>query len=181
MRLLLRNLKIVAADAEHEPHRVCDEQIQARFADRCRSVVQALGTEADVRSLHALRIAVKKLRYAATPLLPVLRDQNVPELIESLEGLQTQLGVMHDHVVARQELERSFTTLKKPSHQKIIQDLIQIESRRIIDSVATFRDWLKSDACRELRYRIESIVIANMDDDDDGEDTVSGSTARGLL
>ena len=178
-RLLLRNLEIVAADTEQETHRVCDDQILPHFADRCRLVVKALGNEADVDSLHALRIAVKRLRYAATLLLPVLKDQKVLEMIKSLEGLQTQLGVMHDHVVAKQELERSVMILKKSSHQKILRELIEIEASCIFEGVATFRDWLNSDAGRELKQRMESIIIPIMDDD--GEDTVSGSTARGLL
>ena len=171
-RLLLRNLKIVAADTEQKTYRVCDDQILPHFADRCRSVVKALGNEADVDSLHALRIAVKRLRYAATLLLPVLKDQKVLEMIKSLEGLQTQLGVMHDHVVAEQELERSVMILKKSSHQKVLQELIEIEARSIFEGVATFRDWLNSDACRELKHRMESIVISNMDDD--GIDTIFG-------
>lgn len=177
-RLLLRNLKIVAADTEQKTYRVCDDQILPHFADRCRSVVKALGNEADVDSLHALRIAVKRLRYAATLLLPVLKDQKVLEMIKSLEGLQTQLGVMHDHVVAEQELERSVMILKKSSHQKVLQELIEIEARSIFEGVATFRDWLNSDACRELKHRMESVAVTMMNN---VEDTVSGSSAWGLL
>lgn len=177
-RLLLRNLKIVAADTVQKTYRVCDDQILPHFADRCRSVVKALGNEADVDSLHALRIAVKRLRYAATLLLPVLKDQKVLEMIKSLEGLQTQLGVMHDHVVAEQELERSVMILKKSSHQKVLQELIEIEARSIFEGVATFRDWLNSDACRELKHRMESVAVTMMNN---VEDTVSGSSAWGLL
>ena len=180
MRLLLRNLRTVAADGdtEHDTQRVCDDQILPQFAERCRSVVEALGNAPDVRSLHALRIAIKKLRYAATPLLPFFKDQKVRDMIKSLEELQTQLGVMQDHVVAKQELERSIAALRKTSHQKILRELIEIEARSIVDSVATFCAWLNSDACRDLKQCIESLVIAILTD---VEDNVSGSAARGVL
>ena len=172
---LIRNLKTSAVNTEHVAQRINGDRILPQFADRCSSVVNALGNEADVHTLHELRIAVKRLRYAATPLLPVLKDQKLPDLIKGLEGLQTQLGEMHDHVVAEQELKRSVTRLKKPAHQKILQELIEIEARSIFDSVATFRAWLNSDACRELKHGIDSIVCRIMDD---VEDTVSGCTTH---
>lgn len=155
MRLLLRNVRIVAADAEHDNRRVCDDLILPQIADRCRSVVRAFGDARDVRSMHALRIAVKRLRYAVTPLFPYLKDQQVLEMVKSLEELQTQLGVMQDHVVAKLELERSLVALRKTSHQKVIQELIEIEARNIIDSVAAYRAWTNSSACRELKQCLE--------------------------
>ncbi|MEJ7591527.1 MAG: CHAD domain-containing protein [Planctomycetaceae bacterium] len=158
VQLLVGNLKTVAADGEHDIRLVCDERILPQFAGLCRSVVNALGHETDVRSLHGLRIAVKRLRYAATQLLPVFKSQKLPEMVKILEELQTQLGEMHDHVVAKQELKRSAARLKKHSHQKILRELIDSETRRIADSVATYRGWLNSDACRELKQCIESIV-----------------------
>ena len=157
-RLLLRNMRIVAADAEHAGHIVGDDRILPQFADRCRSVVIAIGNAPDVRSLHALRIAVKRLRYAATPLLPFFQDQKVHNMIKILEDLQTQLGAMQDHVVAMQELERSISALRKTSHQKILRELIEIEARSINDSVATFSAWLTSNACRDLKQCLELFV-----------------------
>ncbi len=158
VQLLVRKLKTVAADGEHDIRLVCDERILPQFAGLCRTVVDALEHEADVLSLHELRIAVKRLRYAATQLLPVFKSQKQPEMVKILEELQTQLGVMHDHVVAKQELKRSLARLKKQTHQRILRKLIESETRSIADSVATFRAWLTSDACRELKQCIQSIV-----------------------
>ena len=177
-RSLIRNLKSSAVNSEHDAQQFCDVRILPQFADRCRSFVNALGNEADVHALHELRIAVKRLRYAATPLLPVINDQSLPDLIKNLQGLQTQLGEMHDHVVAEQELKRSASKLKKPSHQKILQELIEIEARSIFNSVAEFRVWLKSDGCRELKHCIESIVCRIKDEI---EDTVPGRTVQGFV
>jgi CHAD domain-containing protein len=158
MRSLVQDLNIVAADAEHETQSVCDARVLTQFADLGHSVVKALEIEADVRSLHALRIAVKRLRYAADLLLPVLKGPQVQDAVHALPELQKQLGAMQDHVVAKQELKRSVKKLKKRSDQKIIQELIEIERRSIADSVATLCAWLETDACRELKTGIESIV-----------------------
>ena len=80
------------------------------------------------------------------------------DVAQALPELQKQLGAMQDHVVAAQELQRSIKRLRKQSHQEILQDLIEIETRSLADSVATNREWLNSDACRELKQRLESIV-----------------------
>ena len=107
MRSLVQDLKIVAAHAEHETQSVCDVRVLSQFADLGHSVVKALEIEADVRSLHALRIAFKRLRYAADLLLPVLKGPQVQDVVHALPELQKQLGAMQDHVVAKQELKRS--------------------------------------------------------------------------
>ncbi|MBC7965062.1 MAG: CHAD domain-containing protein [Fuerstia sp.] len=158
VRSLVRNLKAAAPAAEHDAQSICDERILPQLALLCNSVVQSLEIEADEESLHELRIAVKRLRYAAELLLPVLPSQQLHDVAQALPELQKQLGAMQDHVVAAQELQRSIKRLRKQSHQEIIQDLVEVETRSLADSVATNREWLNSDACRELKQRIESIV-----------------------
>lgn len=158
IRALVRNLKTAALAAERDAQLICDERIQPQLASLCSSVVKALEIEADEESLHELRIAVKRLRYAAELLLPVLQSQQLRDMAQALPELQKQLGAMQDHVVAAQELQRSIKRLRKQSHQEILLDLIEIETRSLADSVATNREWLNSDACRELKQRLESIV-----------------------
>ena len=158
IRALVRNLKTAALAAERDSQLICDERILPQLASLCSSVVKALEIEADEESLHELRIAVKRLRYAAELLLPVLQSQQLRDMAQALPELQKQLGAMQDHVVAAQELQRSIKRLRKQSHQEILQDLIDIETRSLADSVATNREWLNSDACRELKQRLESIV-----------------------
>ena len=158
IRALVRNLKTAALAAERDSQLICDERILPQLASLFSSVVKALEIEADEESLHELRIAVKRLRYAAELLLPVLQSQQLRDMAQALPELQKQLGAMQDHVVAAQELQRSIKRLRKQSHQEILQDLIEIETRSLADSVATNREWLNSDACRELKQRLESIV-----------------------
>ena len=160
IRSLVTNLKTVAADVDtgRGTQVVCDDRILSQFSDLCGSVVKALGIEADVRSLHKLRIAVKRLRYAADLLLPVLQRQQVRDMAKALARLQKQLGAMQDHVVAKQELKRSIKGLRRRSHRKLLRDLIESETRSIAEGVAKFHAWLDSDACRDLKQRIEALA-----------------------
>jgi CHAD domain-containing protein len=157
-RAVMRNLQATAPAAEHDAQMICDERIRPQFTALCSSVVEAFEIQAEEKSLHKLRIAVKRLRYAAGLLLLVRQSQQLHEIAQALSELQTQLGTMQDHVIALQELKRSIKGLRKPSHQQILQDLIEIETCSLAASVATNREWLHSDACRELKQRIQSIV-----------------------
>ena len=158
IRSLVRHLNLTAPATEHDAQLICDERILPQLADLCSAVVKALEIEADVESLHKLRIAIKWLRYAAELLLPLLQSKKLRDMAAALPELLKQLGAMQDHVVAGQEFERSIKRLKQESNQQILQDLIEIEACDLADSVATFRDWLNSEACRKLKQRIESIV-----------------------
>jgi CHAD domain-containing protein len=61
-------------------------------------------TRLDAADLHRLRIAVKKLRYAAAVLLPVFRPTGATAYVEATESLQDALGVMNDVAVGKQVL-----------------------------------------------------------------------------
>ncbi|MBI4989041.1 MAG: CHAD domain-containing protein [Rhodocyclales bacterium] len=56
----------------------------------------AAAQEADPASLHALRIGVKRLRYALEFFAPLYRDRDAREALESLTGLQDSLGALND-------------------------------------------------------------------------------------
>jgi CHAD domain-containing protein len=71
----------------------------------------------NVQELHALRIAIKRLRYALEFFSPTLESKPV-ELIEPLVALQDRLGAIHDAVVAGEALTR----------------FIQDETRQPVDS-----------------------------------------------
>lgn len=137
---------------------VCADLVLPKLSKLRSAVVDALGLDVDVASLHRLRIAVKHLRYAVALLVPVCERPQMSELVQSLASLQKQLGKMQDHVVAKRELERSVTRLRKKSHQKILKHLIETETRSIADSVRTFRSWRNSSECQGLKQCIESIA-----------------------
>lgn len=56
----------------------------------------AAAQEADPASLHALRIGVKRLRYAIEFFAPLYRARDAREALESLTGLQDTLGALND-------------------------------------------------------------------------------------
>lgn len=59
----------------------------------------------DDEQLHRLRIAIKKLRYAATFLRPAFASGTAKAYIDATVRLQGALGAMNDSVVASQMLE----------------------------------------------------------------------------
>ncbi len=158
LRLLIRNLKDIDAETRHDARSARDERILLQLADLCSSVLNALGLQADERSLHKLRIAVKRLRYALNPLLPVVTSPQVHDLAIVLSQLQKQLGTLQDHVVAKQEFNCLIACLKKPSHQKRLQARVEIETCGIADNIAILRAWLRSETCRELKECLETVA-----------------------
>ncbi|MCW5732715.1 MAG: CHAD domain-containing protein [Enhydrobacter sp.] len=59
----------------------------------------------DDEELHELRIAIKKLRYAATFLRPVFASEEAKAYIDATTRLQGALGAMNDRAVAAQMLD----------------------------------------------------------------------------
>lgn len=78
---------------------------------------QLLARGADLASLtaterHALRIAGKKLRYAAEFLSHLFANPNTQPFLKALSTLQDSLGVLNDHVVTHSLLDRLRGTAK---------------------------------------------------------------------
>ena len=92
--LLHRNLRVPAATAP-------DSLIvfaKSRLQGLKRRVIH-LATAADIgdpASLHALRIGVKRLRYALEFFSPLLNHKGLPELLLNLSSLQDSLGQLND-------------------------------------------------------------------------------------
>jgi CHAD domain-containing protein len=72
--------------------------LEARAA-AIRETAGGLGEEPPDAGLHGVRIAAKRLRYAAEALAPVL-GKPVPRVAKSAAGVQSVLGDHHDAVVA---------------------------------------------------------------------------------
>lgn len=71
----------------------------ARRLDRLHKKALALARAAredDPASLHALRIGVKRLRYAIEFFAPLYRERNVRNTLDSLTSLQDSLGALND-------------------------------------------------------------------------------------
>ncbi len=68
----------------------------------------------DTRRLHRLRIAIKKLRYAATFLQPAFASPAAKPYIDATVRLQGALGALNDRAVARHVLA-DLATAARPS------------------------------------------------------------------
>ncbi|MDP1965971.1 MAG: CHAD domain-containing protein [Reyranella sp.] len=79
----------------------------ARALDAHHAKVRRRGrnlSRLEAADLHRLRIAVKKLRYAATFLLPVFEPTATTTYVDATESLQNALGIMNDRTVGAKVL-----------------------------------------------------------------------------
>lgn len=76
------------------------------IADRLSAVraYETVLTQADAKTLHALRIEFKRLRYLLSLFQQVLGEQAV-EAVEEIKTIQDHLGHLNDGTVARSRLE----------------------------------------------------------------------------
>jgi CHAD domain-containing protein len=79
-------------------HRVLDGR-HAKVVRRGRALDRL-----DAERLHRLRIAIKKLRYAATYLAPAFASKDAKPYIEATVRLQGALGALNDRATARRML-----------------------------------------------------------------------------
>ncbi len=114
------------------------EQMAERYIEpherKLRKRVQRLATM-DATERHALRIQVKKLRYACEFFLPVLPDKRGRRAIAALTELQDRLGLLNDLGVAATMLA---TTL-------------QARQARLQRAAGLVEGWHAARARRELR------------------------------
>ena len=71
----------------------------------------------DPHRLHRLRIAIKKLRYAADFLQPAFASATAKPYIEATVRLQGALGAMNDRAVARHMLA-DLATAARPTKRR---------------------------------------------------------------
>ena len=81
----------------------------------------------DERRLHRLRIAIKKLRYAATFLRPAFASRGARPYIEATVRLQGALGALNDRAVAAHMLA-DLATAARPS-EDVARPLRQLAKR----------------------------------------------------
>lgn len=92
------------AEAHLDP--AISEQLSMRLRSAFTAWKDSLATAqavGDVKSVHALRIAGKRLRYRAE-LLAAAQDGSAKRLVQELKGIQDHLGYWHDRFVLRQHV-----------------------------------------------------------------------------
>ena len=103
--------RVAAADA-----RSWQSALAARVVRRARAVLDAsaaAGTIYVPERLHALRIAIKKLRYALE-LLPPVAGLDVADALRVLKRAQRRFGALHDLQVLTAEVHSIDTVARRP-------------------------------------------------------------------
>jgi CHAD domain-containing protein len=85
--------------------------------DRCERRALKRGRRIDsssLRRLHRLRIATKKLRYAAGFFSPLFARQRARAMLEALNDLQDVLGAINDRATAPALIEEAMRVARGP-------------------------------------------------------------------
>jgi len=100
----------------HEPLAEVLRPLIRRPWKRLRRLVKHLGDDPPDEALHEIRIAAKRLRYAAEAVAGVIGP--AAKLASTVADLQTELGDLHDAVVAETWLRRQAAT--GPTSQALV-------------------------------------------------------------
>jgi triphosphatase len=102
---------LLALDAARALHQPVRQYALAALARRYRQVCRRGRRLARLQAaeLHRLRVAVKKLRYAAMFFSPLFRGRQTAAMLAALEALQDTLGGIHDCVTATRLIEEART------------------------------------------------------------------------
>lgn len=114
-RLRARPWAANAADAATGDLRACARAVLRRQYKRVRRRGNAADRD-DANSLHALRIEIKKLRYAVEFLAPLFPAKAVRRFVRGTAGLQEILGRLNDEAVTDRLLQSLGDTDAELSH-----------------------------------------------------------------
>ncbi len=125
--------------------------------------LDALPVEADQRSLHQLRIALRKFRYAMEIAKVAHKSPQNLTLTPELVRLQSELGLLQDHVIIRTQMKRIVPLLDENKHRKMVLKFLALEKNEIQHRVDAIRVWLNSEDSHRLRvgFRNDFILFDN--------------------
>jgi len=110
----------------------------AALARRVRGMLKK-GKERDTaheESLHALRIAGKKVRYALEFFRPFLRKETAKEALSLTKALQDCLGALNDSAVSRRLLQELHATHPKQVEARAAGLVLGWQARRVEDGLS---------------------------------------------
>jgi hypothetical protein len=119
-----------------------------------RAASEALG---DPESLHQLRIAGKRLRYAIELLAPAFPTTLRTELYPVFQEVQERLGRANDHATAC-ELFRKWAGDPRRPQGELLQILAVDEERSMETSRQEFLNWWTPHREADLRRRFEAFI-----------------------
>jgi CHAD domain-containing protein len=120
------------------------------FSTFCRHQLRPLADEFfnlaeadlnDTETLHALRIAGKRLRYALELAPAAMPAREHRQLCASLNKVQDRLGDVCDQLAAIDHVQDGLNQTKKKKHRRLLDELLQKERRRLDKSLAKLIRW----------------------------------------
>ena len=138
---LLRRLQAALVHPPTRPSSVPLPGIAASEFEKLRKAVAKLPRQPSAEELHAVRIKVKRARYAAELAQPMI-GRRVERFITKAKKLQDILGEHQDAVVAEEYLRK--VTERTPAAQALAQQLIKQQRTRRKKALAAFsKKWPK--------------------------------------
>jgi len=115
--------------------------IAAAEFTKLKKALKKLPKQPSADELHAVRIKVKRARYAAEPVQPII-GRRAEQFIDKAKKLQDILGEHQDAVVAEEYLRK--VTDRTRAAQALERHLIKQQRKRRKKALAAFREkWLK--------------------------------------
>lgn len=121
--------------------------------------LDALQVEADQRSLHQLRIALRKFRYALEITKVAHEGPQNLTLTPELVRLQSELGLLQDHVIIRTQMKRTIPLLDENKHRKMVLKFVALEKNEIRQRVDAIRVWINSEDSHKFRVGVRNVEM----------------------
>ena len=138
---LLARLRAALVHPPTRPSSVPLPGIAASEFEKLRKAVAKLPRQPSAEKLHAIRIKVKRARYAAELVQPII-GRRAGRFIAMTKKLQDTLGEHQDAVVAEEYLRK--VTARTPAAQALAQPLIEQQRKRRKKARAAFgKKWPK--------------------------------------
>jgi len=111
----------------------------------------------EIETLHEMRIAAKRLRYAVE-LFQQCWGRSIATYAKRVSRLQTSLGDIHDCDVWIESLSKPLMNAKKQKNQEqmaalmwLLSHLVKVRTKHLRQAFTRWRDWEKHDASEKLR------------------------------
>jgi CHAD domain-containing protein len=132
------------------------------FASYCRAALKPLAkaffdlVDADLKddeTLHALRIAGKRLRYALELAPVIMPARTHQQLYGRLDEIQDRLGEVVDQLAALEHIRQWLDDVKKKRDRKRLRALFDRQERRLAQLRAKLLRWWSPARCTRLRQQ----------------------------
>jgi len=143
------------------------EQPEPTFGDAARTMLAPLVDKfleaakadlSDVESLHQMRLAGKRVRYAMELLAGAFDDSFRGELFVAFEEIQERLGTINDHVTAIEMFSGWLERADDDGSPGELAELIAHEEQQLDARRQEFRSWWTAERAEALAQRFAMVL-----------------------